>query len=103
MKRLNEYPGGWLVGSFSPTLVKSDEMEIGLKTFKQYAYEGFFYRKRDAEKIVVLDGCLLVNGKEYKKGDIIEIEPQEIKINIKENVNCTMAIATLLILYGKII
>lgn len=31
-----------------------------------------------------------------------DIEPQEIKIPIKENANCTMAISTLLLLYGKI-
>ena len=32
-----------------------------------------------------------------------EIEPQEIKMSIFENVNCTMAIASILLLYGKII
>lgn len=31
------------------------------------------------------------------------IEPQEIKIAINENVNCTMAVSTLLLIYGKII
>ena len=32
-----------------------------------------------------------------------DIEPQEIKIAINENVNCTMAVSTLLLIYGKII
>lgn len=31
------------------------------------------------------------------------IEPQEIKCNISENSNCTMAITSVLLLYGKII
>lgn len=31
------------------------------------------------------------------------IEPQEIKIPINENVNCTMGISSLLLVYGKII
>ena len=31
------------------------------------------------------------------------IEPQEIKISITENTNCTMAVASLLLIYGEII
>ena len=31
------------------------------------------------------------------------IEPQEIKTSITENTNCTMAVASLLLIYGKII
>lgn len=32
-----------------------------------------------------------------------DIEPQEVKVDINENVNCTMAVSTLLLIYGKII
>ena len=38
---------------------------------------------------------------EDKEGKVIE--PQEVKIPLCENVNCTMAIASCLLLYGKII
>lgn len=44
--------------------------------------------------------CIQRNIKN-KNGQILE--PQEIKVEIYENVNCTMAIVSLLLIYGKII
>jgi len=49
------------------------------------------------------DEILLCVQRSIKTKNGKDIEPQEIKIQISENTNCTMAISTILLVYGKII
>ena len=76
--KLDNYISGWIVGNFCPTLVNRSDIEISIKTFHQYEYSGFFYRRRDTEYVIVIEGCIVSNGVKYGKGDILVISPSEI-------------------------
>ncbi len=70
-EKLEDYMGGWLVGDFFPALINSKDIEVSVRILQQYEYAGFFYRKRDTEVLVIIDGVILSDGKRYSQGDIL--------------------------------
>ena len=68
---------GWFVGNFNPSLYVTEEGEVAVKNYASEASEERHYHKIATEITVIVEGRVLMNGKEYKKGDIIVIEPGE--------------------------
>ncbi len=69
---------GWFVGNFEPTLYKTNDVEVAVKEYKAGDFEGKHFHKIATEITVVISGVVLMNGIEYKAGDIIIIEPNEV-------------------------
>ncbi|WP_137170456.1 hypothetical protein [Marinomonas sp. FW-1] len=68
---------GWFIGSFEPTLINTDQVEVAVKKYKKGEYEDRHYHKIATEITVVVSGRILMNGVEYGAGDIVVIEPCE--------------------------
>jgi quercetin dioxygenase-like cupin family protein len=68
---------GWLVGNFEPSCYKTDVVEVAVKEYKKGEKEPLHYHKIATEITVIISGTVLMNGIEYKTGDIITIEPGE--------------------------
>lgn len=68
---------GWFVGNFEPTLLKTNYVEVAVKEYKKGDYEAKHYHKIATEITVITQGRVKMNGREYKKGDIIVMEPNE--------------------------
>lgn len=68
---------GWFVGNFEPTLIKTNDVEIAVKEYNCGDFEKKHYHKKATEITVITQGRVEMNGIEYKKGDIIIIEPNE--------------------------
>ena len=68
---------GWFVGSFTPTLIDTDKVEVAVKTYKRGDSEEAHYHKVATEITVIVSGKVKMNGVEYGAGDIIVIEPLE--------------------------
>ena len=68
---------GWFVGNFDPTLIRTNEVEVGVKEYKQGEYEERHFHKIATEITVITHGKVRMNGVEYTKGDIIIIEPNQ--------------------------
>ena len=66
---------GWFVGNFEPTVLVTNDVEVGVKKYKKGEYEGSHFHKIATEITLILDGKVLMNNKEYVSGDIITIEP----------------------------
>ena len=66
---------GWFVGNFEPTVLATNDVEVGFKKYKKGEYEGSHFHKIATEITLILDGKVLMNNKEYVSGDIITIEP----------------------------
>lgn len=68
---------GWFVGSFTPTIIDTKNVEVAVKYYKKGDYEASHYHKIATEITVIISGFVSMNGKGYGKGDIILIDPGE--------------------------
>lgn len=75
--KLEDMVKGWFVGNFEPTLLKTNDVEVAVKSYNKGDYEERHYHKVATEITVVTAGRVKMNGVEYKKGDIVVIEPME--------------------------
>ena len=74
---LEDMTRGWFVGNFEPTLLKTNDVEVAVKSYKKGDREERHYHKIATEITVIASGRVKMNGIEYKKGDIIIMEPNE--------------------------
>lgn len=77
VSKLEDMVKGWFVGNFNPTLLNTNDVEIAVKEYKKGDFEEKHYHKIATEITVIVSGRVKMNGIEYKKGDIIVIEPNE--------------------------
>lgn len=75
--KLNEMTKGWFIGNFEPSLFKTNDVEVAVKTYKKGAYEAKHYHKIATEYTCIICGRVKMNGKEYAAGDIIVMQPEE--------------------------
>lgn len=75
--KLEDMVKGWFVGNFEPTLLKTNDVEVAVKSYKKGDYEDRHYHKIATEITVIVSGRVKMNGVEYTKGDIVVIEPME--------------------------
>lgn len=66
---------GWFIGMFEPTAYKSKDLELAIKKYKKGDSEQSHFHKKSTEVTAILSGRVLMNGIEYKKDDIITIQP----------------------------
>jgi quercetin dioxygenase-like cupin family protein len=74
---LNNMIGGWFIGDFNPTLHKTKDFEVALKSYNKNDFEAEHFHKIATEYTVIIDGEVIMSGKHYKTGDIIIIKPNE--------------------------
>jgi quercetin dioxygenase-like cupin family protein len=75
--KLEDMIKGWFVGGFSPTALKTEAVEVGVKHYKAGDHEGAHYHKVATELTVIVSGRVRMMGKEWGAGDIIVVEPGE--------------------------
>ena len=75
--KLDDMVKGWFVGSFEPSLIKTNDVEVAVKAYKKGDYEDNHYHKIATEITVVISGKVKMNNIIYSKGEIITIEPNE--------------------------
>ncbi len=76
--KLSNFPGGWLVGSFSPSLFSRGDIEVGVKILKAGFLDRAHYHKKSNEYNVLLSGSLLHNGVVIEEGSIFIFRPGEV-------------------------
>jgi len=74
---LDKMVGGWFVGDFTPSIVKTKDFEVAVKYYKKNSYENLHHHKVATEITVICKGEVIMNNKKYKEGDIIYIAPGE--------------------------
>ena len=75
--KLSDMVRGWFVGDFSPTVLSTKAVEVGVKLYKAGDIEERHFHKVATEVTVILSGRVRMNGVEFVSGDIITIEPKE--------------------------
>ncbi|WP_239375037.1 hypothetical protein [Snodgrassella gandavensis] len=77
VENLNNMVKGWFIGNFTPSLCKTNNVEVAVKKYKKGDYEEVHYHKVATEYTVIISGRVRMNNVEYSTGDIIVMEPNE--------------------------
>lgn len=79
MKRVNisDFTGGWFIGDFEPTLLKTTSFEVAVKSFSPGDTEPLHYQLTSTEYTVVVSGRCRLGGFVLEQGDVLEIPPNE--------------------------
>lgn len=72
---LKDFVRGWFVGDFEPTLVKSKEFEVAIQYYKAGDAEPRHVHKVAREITAIAYGRVVMSGKEFVAGDIVDISP----------------------------
>lgn len=75
--KLDDMVKGWFIGNFEPSLCKTNDVEVAVKTYKKGDKEDKHYHKVATEYTVIISGRVKMNDSEYVAGDIIVMEPNE--------------------------
>lgn len=72
---LSEMKLGWFVGNFTPSLYKTNDVEVAVKTYQKGDFEERHYHKIATEITVIVSGKVKMNNEIFEKGDILVIPP----------------------------
>lgn len=73
--RLENMVKGWFVGNFDPVVLRSQDMEVAVKTYRAGEVEAAHYHKVATEITVIVSGTAIMGGRTCESGDILTIEP----------------------------
>jgi len=76
--KLSEMTRGWFVGNFEPTLYRTGEVEVAVKSYREGDCEAAHYHRIATEITVITSGTVEMNGIGYGPGDVIILEPGEV-------------------------
>lgn len=73
--RLQDMNGGWFVGNFLPTSLKTSDCEVACKHYKKGDAEEAHVHKVATEITLIVEGLVKMNDVIYEPGDIVVLEP----------------------------
>jgi quercetin dioxygenase-like cupin family protein len=77
LAKLSDMKGGWIVGDFVPSLLRTRDFEVAIKHYKAGDREPAHHHKLAEEITVIASGRARMCGQEFVTGDIIELERGE--------------------------
>ena len=78
INRIEDFKLGWLIGNFEPSLHRTQDFEIGFKTFSAGEKEPDHYQKIATEITLIVSGEAIIGESRVSAGDVIEIPPLEV-------------------------
>jgi quercetin dioxygenase-like cupin family protein len=77
IRDLSDFTGGWFIGNFEPSLIKTEDFECAVKRYKAGDSEEEHYHAAATEITAVLSGIVEMCGMRHKEGTIAVLEPNE--------------------------
>lgn len=74
---INDFSNGWIIGDFEPSLLRTKDLEVALKSFKKQEREPEHFQKIATEASLVVSGHIRMGAHHLKPGDILVVEPGE--------------------------
>lgn len=85
---LDDMIGGWFIGDFEPSILKTDLFEVGFKKYNMNDEEDLHVHNIVREYTLVTFGVAEVNGEIIRDGEVFVVEPGEpTKFIAKTNCN----------------
>lgn len=75
--KLARMKGGWFIGNFDPSLLKTNDCEVAVKRYDKGDYDSRHYHKVATEYTAIISGRVRMNGVEHAAGDIVVVDPEE--------------------------
>ncbi len=75
--KLDDMTKGWFIGNFEPTLFKTNDCEVAVKSYHAGEHEDRHYHKIATEYTVVIKGKVRMFNRMFEERDIIVVEPGE--------------------------
>ena len=76
--RLDSMKRGWFVGNFEPSLYKTNDCEVAVKSYQAGEYEEKHYHKIATEITVIVKGTVKMFDREFTEGDVVIVEPGDV-------------------------
>lgn len=77
VEHLDNMIKGWFVGNFEPSIYKTNDCEVAVKSYRKGDKEGKHYHKVATEITVIIKGRVRMFDKEFSEGDMVVVEPGE--------------------------
>jgi len=77
VQTLNEMFGGWFVGNFEPSILKTEAFEACVKRYTKGEREPRHYQLISVEITVIISGRARLGTQVFETNDVILIEPGE--------------------------
>ena len=74
---LSDMNRGWFIGDFSPSIIKTQDVEVAVKKYQKGEFEARHHHKIASEVTVVIAGIVRMNADVCTPGDMLLIEPGE--------------------------
>jgi hypothetical protein len=71
------YVGGWFIGAFEPTMMKTDDFEVCIKRYSKGEREALHYQIRAVEFTLVVEGNCRIGSHLLGPDDVLRIDPLE--------------------------
>jgi len=80
MKRhkITDFWRGWFIGNFEPSLLKTEQFEVGLLTHLKGEQWPKHYHKVGTEYNVLISGSMTIAGSTIEPGDVFVFEPGDV-------------------------
>jgi quercetin dioxygenase-like cupin family protein len=77
-RKLTEMKRGWFIGDFDPSILRTDQFEVGLLTHKKGEHWAKHYHAIATEYNLLISGEMTIHNEKLIPGDIFIIEPDEV-------------------------
>lgn len=74
---LSRFTGGWFIGDFEPSLTRSFDFEVCIKSFKQGTVEPLHHQRIATEITAVISGTCRIGSEVLNAGDLVLIPAME--------------------------
>jgi len=75
---LTEFWRGWFIGNFEPSILKTDQFEVGVLTHAKDEVWPKHYHAKHTEYNLLLKGKMLICGEIINEGEFFTIFPNEV-------------------------
>jgi hypothetical protein len=75
--QLSNMKGGWFIGDFEPTMLRTQAFEAACKQYRAGDSEPRHIHRVGTEITLIVTGRVIMHGKTYSTGDVVVLEPGE--------------------------
>lgn len=78
IRKISDFKGGWFIGNFEPTLLKTEQFEVCYKYHHKDEIWPKHYHKIATEYNCLVSGSMIIHDTKLNPGDVFVIEPLEV-------------------------
>jgi hypothetical protein len=75
--KLSQFKGGWFIGDFEPSLLRSESVEVCFKEYFRGDSEPTHHQRSALEITLIISGTCSIKGEIFMPGDICLLGPLE--------------------------